>query len=167
MRKSLAAIAILVLLVVATGCGPSDGGEEAAGTTPAGGSDVPVSSPTPIVLGTPTPRLAPPTPTSIPLTPTSEAQTGESQGPAVADVMVEIPAGPFIMGSDEGDPEDAPAHEVDLPAFEIDKFEITNADFATFVEEAGYVTFAEQQGYGNWRDEWGEGEDKHPVVMVT
>lgn len=81
--------------------------------------------------------------------------------------MVEIPAGTFIMGSDEGDPEDAPAHEVDLPAFEIDKFEVTNADFAVFADETGYVTFAEKQGVSSWRDEWGIGEDNHPVVAVT
>lgn len=71
------------------------------------------------------------------------------------------------MGSDKGDPEDAPAHQVDLPAFEMDKFEVTNADFAAFVKETGYVTFAEQQGFRSWRDQWGSGKDNHPVVMVT
>ena len=81
--------------------------------------------------------------------------------------MVEIPAGPAILGSDEGDPEDAPAREVDLPAFEIDKFEVTNVDFAAFVDETGYETYAEQQGISSWRDDWGIGEDNHPVVMVT
>jgi formylglycine-generating enzyme required for sulfatase activity len=91
----------------------------------------------------------------------------EPQAPPVTDIMVEIPAGPFIMGSDEGDPEDAPAHEVDLPAFEIDKFEVTNVDYSTFTEETGYVTFAEEQGHGSWRDEWGIGEDSHPVVLVS
>ena len=82
--------------------------------------------------------------------------------------MVEIPAGPFTMGSDTGDPEDSPAHEVDLPAYEIDQFEVTNADFAAFAQATGYETFAEQQGYRNWRDEGEEGvEDNHPVVSVT
>jgi formylglycine-generating enzyme required for sulfatase activity len=81
--------------------------------------------------------------------------------------MLEIPGGPFTMGSDKGDPEDAPARQVDLPVFEMDKFEVTNADFATFVEETGYVTFAEQKGFRSWRDEWGPGEDNHPVVMVA
>jgi len=41
------------------------------------------------------------------------------------------------MGSDEGDPEDAPAQQVDLPAYEIDKFEVTNADFNAFVQAIG------------------------------
>jgi formylglycine-generating enzyme required for sulfatase activity len=81
--------------------------------------------------------------------------------------MIEIPAGLFTMGSDEGDPEDGPAQEVDLPAFEIDKFEVTNVDFSVFTDETDYVTFAEKEGIGSWRDEWGIGEDNHPVVMVT
>jgi len=81
--------------------------------------------------------------------------------------MIEIPAGPFTRGSDAGDPEDGPTHQVDLPAFEIDRFEVTNADYAAFTEATGYVTFAEQQGFRSWRDEGGEGEDNHPVVVVT
>jgi iron(II)-dependent oxidoreductase len=81
--------------------------------------------------------------------------------------MVEIPAGPFTMGSEDGDPEDGPARQVDLPAFEIDRFEVTNADYAAFVSETDYVTFAEEQGFGTWRDMWRAGKDNHPVVMVT
>ena len=81
--------------------------------------------------------------------------------------MIAIPAGSFAMGSDEGDPEDSPAHEVDVPAFEIDKFEVTNADYAAFAEVTGYQTYAERQGLRSWRDEWGMGEDNHPVVIVT
>lgn len=155
MRKLVAATAILTFLAIATHCGP------------AGGSIVP--TPTLVTLVTPTPKPAPPTPTPISPTPTSETKQGtpEPPRPAVVDIMVEIAGGPFTMGSDKGDPEDAPAHQVDLPAFEMDKFEVTNADFAAFVEEAGYVTFAEQKGFRGWRDEWSMGEDNHPVVMVT
>jgi formylglycine-generating enzyme required for sulfatase activity len=81
--------------------------------------------------------------------------------------MVEIPAGVTVMGSDAGDPEDAPAHQVDLAAFEIDKFEVTNADFEVFVQATGHVTDAEQAGKKNWRDSFGEGKENHPVVRVT
>jgi formylglycine-generating enzyme required for sulfatase activity len=87
--------------------------------------------------------------------------------PPVTEIMVEIPAGPFTLGSDEGDPEDGPAQEMDLPAFEIDRFEVTNADFDAFAKSTGYLTYAEQQGLGNWRSEWDMGEDNHPVAMVT
>jgi formylglycine-generating enzyme required for sulfatase activity len=165
-----------MLLIVTTGCGTS-GVDEFADTPTPGTPALPTSAGTPtptrVVLATPTPQPAPPTPTPLPPTPTLEAtaapeQTEEPEPPApsVTDIMIEIPAGPFIMGSDEGDSEDAPVHEVDLPTFEIDKFEVTNADFAVFAEETGYVTFAEKQGVSNWRDEWGIGEDNHPVVRV-
>jgi iron(II)-dependent oxidoreductase len=81
--------------------------------------------------------------------------------------MIEIPAGPFTMGSDTGEADEAPAHEVDLPAFEIDQFEVTNADFAQFVEATGYQTDAEKEGRSkNWRDD-AEGKDNHPVVRVS
>jgi formylglycine-generating enzyme required for sulfatase activity len=81
--------------------------------------------------------------------------------------MVEIPAGPFTMGNDSGDPEDAPAHEVEVPAFEIDRFEVTNADFAAFIAATGYVTDAETAGKKAWRDEFTEGKENHPVTRVT
>jgi formylglycine-generating enzyme required for sulfatase activity len=81
--------------------------------------------------------------------------------------MIEIPAGPFTMGSDTGESDEAPAHEVDLSAFEIDRFEVTNADFAQFVEATGYQTDAEKAGSSkNWRDD-AEGKDNHPVVRVS
>jgi formylglycine-generating enzyme required for sulfatase activity len=83
--------------------------------------------------------------------------------------MIEIPAGPFTMGSNEGGEDEAPARELDLPAFEIDKFEVTNADFASFVEVTGYRTDAEAKEEGrsrNWRMA-AEGKDDHPVVFVS
>jgi len=51
------------------------------------------------------------------------------------DRMVAIPAGPFIMGTDleRADEQDKPRHEVTLPAFYLDKFLVTNAQYARFV----------------------------------
>jgi len=81
--------------------------------------------------------------------------------------MVEIPAGPFTMGSDTGEGDEAPAYEVDLSAFEVDKFEVSNADFGQFVEATGYQTDAEKEGRSkNWRNA-AEGKDNHPVVYVS
>ncbi len=48
--------------------------------------------------------------------------------------MVLVPAGEFIMGSEKGDEDEAPAHRVYLQAFYIDKFEVTNGRFAKYVE---------------------------------
>jgi formylglycine-generating enzyme required for sulfatase activity len=71
------------------------------------------------------------------------------------------------MGSDAGAEDEAPAHEVDVPAFEMDQFEVTNADFAQFVEATGHQTDAEKAGLSRtWRDA-AEGKDNHPVVYVS
>lgn len=48
--------------------------------------------------------------------------------------MILVPAGEFVMGSDKGDEDEAPAHRVYLNAFYIDKFEVTNGRFAKYVE---------------------------------
>jgi formylglycine-generating enzyme required for sulfatase activity len=42
---------------------------------------------------------------------------------------VEVPAGTFIMGSETGQSDESPTHEVYLDAFEIGKYEITNEQY--------------------------------------
>jgi formylglycine-generating enzyme len=56
--------------------------------------------------------------------------------------MVWIPGGTFRMGSDEHYPEEAPVHEETVGAFWMDRYAVTNAQFARFVEATGYVTLA-------------------------
>lgn len=46
--------------------------------------------------------------------------------------MVLVPAGEFTMGSDTGGDESKPAHKVTLPAYYIDKYEVTNAQYKEF-----------------------------------
>jgi formylglycine-generating enzyme required for sulfatase activity len=58
--------------------------------------------------------------------------------------MIQIPAGSFRMGSDEHYPEEAPAREVSVDGFRIDRFQVTNRRFADFVAETAYVTVAER-----------------------
>jgi formylglycine-generating enzyme required for sulfatase activity len=60
--------------------------------------------------------------------------------------MVHVPAGTFMMGSEDGDSNEAPLHEMYLDTFWIDRTEVTNAQFASFVDDTGYVTTAEQEG---------------------
>src|SRR5690606_29185330 len=38
-----------------------------------------------------------------------------------------VPAGPFLMGTEEGDDDERPAHMVTLPDFYIDQHPVTNA----------------------------------------
>jgi sulfatase modifying factor 1 len=58
--------------------------------------------------------------------------------------MVWIPSGTFLMGSNNHYPEEAPAHLATVHGLWMDKFTVTNEQFAAFVEETGYVTFAER-----------------------
>ena len=57
--------------------------------------------------------------------------------------MVWIPGGTYRMGSDNHYPEEAPAHQVSVDGFWIDRTPVTNADFERFRQATGYVTFAE------------------------
>jgi formylglycine-generating enzyme required for sulfatase activity len=43
--------------------------------------------------------------------------------------MIWLPGGQFMMGSDHGTPDEAPAHKVTLSAFLMDKFEVTHEMF--------------------------------------
>ena len=71
--------------------------------------------------------------------------------------MVRIPAGEFIMGSDEGEENERPARRVFLPSFFIDKYEVTLKEFREFVEDHPEL------GSPNY---WGGGDD-HPVVNMS
>ncbi len=176
----LVVVAVIAFLFLRPGGSPTPVGGQTPGGT--GTAPVVVASPTPVVLKptntpvppppTPTPRPTPtpaPTPTRAPTIegePTAEPISTEVPRPDVE--MVEIPAGSFTMGSDDTDPNEAPAHVVDLPTFFMDKFEVTNADFAMFVEATGYQTEAELRGdKKTWRNYNSEGKASHPVVKVA
>ena len=51
-----------------------------------------------------------------------------------------VPAGPFQMGDNfnDGESRERPVHTVDLDAFYIGKFEVTNADWKKFLNDPGY-----------------------------
>jgi len=48
--------------------------------------------------------------------------------------MVQIPEGPFTMGSEEGGPDEAPEHQVFLKGFYIDQKEVTQEEYARFAK---------------------------------
>ncbi|ODS30682.1 MAG: hypothetical protein SCARUB_04203 [Candidatus Scalindua rubra] len=99
-------------------------------------------------------------------------------------IMVHIPEGNFIMGSEEYFDE-RPLRTVFQDEYYIDKFLVTNKEFRRFVEETQYQTDAEREGFGwvrtgrrwkrvdgaNWKKPDGitsiEGKDYHPVVQVS
>ncbi len=73
----------------------------------------------------------------------SEASNGQATKPPFlpAEIMgqdgapmVLVPAGVFAMGSDNGDDDEFPIHRVQIDAFYIDTFEVTNERFAKYVD---------------------------------
>jgi formylglycine-generating enzyme required for sulfatase activity len=62
--------------------------------------------------------------------------------------MVWVPGGAFTMGADDGHPDEAPARRVEVEGFWLDRFPVTNAAFARFVEATGHVTRAERDPDG-------------------
>ncbi len=109
--------------------------------------------------------------------------------PVVPNDMVLVSAGEYVIGDDSPNPTaDAPPRRVRLDAFYIDRHEVTNREFAQFVDAAGYVTTAENKGGtwiyrggerdwkyirgANWRHPLGPGSSienamDHPVVLVS
>jgi len=70
---------------------------------------------------------------------------------APAQDLIHIPAGPFTMGSNVGRDDERPEHIVTLAAFEIDRLQVTNAEFAMFLERHG-TTDNNGQRYFDWDD---------------
>ena len=89
--------------------------------------------------------------------------------------MVSISAGPFTMGAHEGPEDERPAHEVTLGAYSIDRFPVTNAEFAEFLNKAGsspperlYDVDDPDARIHRRGDKWtaDQGYGSHPVVEV-
>jgi formylglycine-generating enzyme required for sulfatase activity len=74
--------------------------------------------------------------------------------------MVLIPAGPFTMGSDNGALDEKPVHTVNLPAFYMDKYEVTNALYKACVEASGCSKPQDTARYNDSK------YANHPVVYV-
>lgn len=64
--------------------------------------------------------------------------------PASATDFVRLEGGTFEMGSEDFYREEGPVRQVTIGPFLISRTEVTNAEFAAFVEATGYVTTAER-----------------------
>ncbi|MDE0186960.1 MAG: formylglycine-generating enzyme family protein [Candidatus Poribacteria bacterium] len=75
--------------------------------------------------------------------------------------MVLIPAGEFIMGTDdpEAPPNENPAHQIYLDAFYIDKYEVTKQQYEEFMLAGGY------QNQQLWTEEGWEFITKNEIVV--
>jgi formylglycine-generating enzyme required for sulfatase activity len=92
--------------------------------------------------------------------------------------MVRIPAGAFLMGSNDGPDDERPQHRVDLAEFFIDRNQVTNAQFARFLAAKGSKAPDGQVWYdiddndarihrrdGQWTAD--PGHEDHPVVEAS
>ena len=79
--------------------------------------------------------------------------------------MVLVPGGTFTMGNNEGQPAEAPEHQVRLPTYYIDQHEVTNRQFRIFLGESHY----RGKPAGKWlTDDKARAEpDDLPVVHVN
>lgn len=76
--------------------------------------------------------------------------------------MIAIPGGSFMMGRDDGNDFEKPAHSVEIQPFLIDKFEVTNQQYAEFVRQD------RRQAPSHWVDgNFAPGEATLPVVNVS
>jgi len=86
--------------------------------------------------------------------------------PRVPVGMISVPGGEFKMGrddgSDDGSDYEKPAHMVSVNSFFIDKYEVTNEQYAKYVRQTRY------NPPPHWRDgAYAIGEANFPVVYVT
>jgi serine/threonine-protein kinase len=78
-----------------------------------------------------------------------KSRSGASAGPAkpptdpgdvpIKPNLVAITGGKFQMGRNDGPPTEVPAHAVTVGDFEMDKTEVTNAEYAQFVKETNHA----------------------------
>ena len=106
--------------------------------------------------------------------------------PADADHMALIKGGTFMMGDAKGEDDEKPVHKVTVGDFYLSKYEVTVAEFKTFVDATGYKTVAEEVGWSNvWTSGYWVEKDhvdwrydtqgrplssrdyNHPVIHVT
>jgi formylglycine-generating enzyme required for sulfatase activity len=67
-----------------------------------------------------------------------------SLSPLGEDEFVDVPGGVLLMGAEDGLPDEWPVVPVRVGALRMQRTEVTNAQFARFVEATGYVTTAEK-----------------------
>ena len=92
--------------------------------------------------------------------------------------MVRIPAGLFVMGSNDGSEDERPQHQVTLAEFLIDRTPVTNGQFAQFLNRVGLKGPKNESWYdvddsdarihrrdGKWAAD--AGYETHPAVEVT
>jgi formylglycine-generating enzyme required for sulfatase activity len=100
------------------------------------------------------------------------APSTSSSGATDEAELVLIPAGEFIMGHNSGY-DTLPVRRINLPAFYIDKHEVTNKRYKRFIDATGYkVPWSQDPAVAAYVWDWQkrmypEGKGDDPVVLVS
>lgn len=94
------------------------------------------------------------------------APVEETKPSVVPGEMVLIPAGEFILGTNKKDSIAYPEQKANLPAFWIDKYEVTNYEFMKFSINNSYTGEGVKEGK-DWRLFFTQGKENVPVVYIT
>jgi len=73
-------------------------------------------------------------------------ETEKPSMPVSENKMIYFEGGSFLMGSDNGLPQESPQHRVTIKSFYIDKSPVTVDQFREFISKTGYKTEAEKFG---------------------
>jgi len=84
------------------------------------------------------------------------------QGEVAAGSMVSIPAGSFMMGSNDGEADEKPVHRVSVAGFAMDVTEVTTAAYSACVQ-AGRCSAAGTDAYCNYGH---SDKNNHPINCV-
>jgi formylglycine-generating enzyme required for sulfatase activity len=105
-----------------------------------------------------------------------QGSTGTSSGSATDESeLVLIPAGEFTMGHNSGY-DTLPVRQMNLPAFSIDKYEVTNKRYKRFIDATSYKVpwshdpdaATEKPYLWDWQKRmYPEGKGDDPVVLVS
>jgi serine/threonine-protein kinase len=77
--------------------------------------------------------------------------------------MAFITGGKFVMGRNDGAPDEGPAHEVEIKSFFLDIQEVTNQEYKKFVDATGRAAPRHWKSNGSYFPN----EDGYPVTHVT
>lgn len=90
-----------------------------------------------------------------------ELQKLKERGIATPEEMVLIPAGEFLMGTEDGLPDAKPLHRIHLSSYWIDRYEVANEQYRQCVEGGGCTAPRDRQAFDDPH------RLRHPVINVT
>ncbi|MCF6358885.1 MAG: formylglycine-generating enzyme family protein [Draconibacterium sp.] len=114
-------------------------------------------------------------------------KSNKTENSVLKSEMILFKGGTFLMGSENGLPQEKPVHSVTVKSFKIDKTPVTVAQFRVFIESTNYKTEAEKFGDSGvfnleiqnwellpgafWKKPFGpageDASDNYPVTHVT